>query len=103
RRGARNQCEKRGPVVKEGDSQSSAIEEWPDRMNRRMARNKNRDDEDQIACGRDRGTDADFCEIVPLATPSCLAAPDPERHRHAQDAGNRRGRMATGPRDVAAG
>src|SRR4029450_10823978 len=30
RRGARNQGEKRGPVVKEGDSQSSAIEEWPD-------------------------------------------------------------------------
>src|SRR4030095_16884663 len=91
-----------GPVVKEGDSQSSAIEEWPDWTNRRIARNKNCEDQDQIACGRDPGTDADLCQVVRLSTPHRLATPDPEHQRHTHDAGKGIERLVPGDRDAEA-
>src|SRR5436190_4314995 len=93
RRGARHQGEQGGPVVKEGYSQSSAIKEWPDRMNRRIARTQNCDHQDQIACSGNPGASANLCEIVRFAPPQCLPAPDPEHQRHTQDAGNRVDRL----------
>src|SRR5882724_4356635 len=78
RRGARNQCEKGGLVVQEGDSQSSAVEEWPERMNRRGTRKEDCGYRDQVARSGKKGAGADLSQFVRLATSQCLLPPDPE-------------------------
>ena len=67
RRGARNQGEKRGPIIEEGNSQSSAVEEWPERMNRRGARKEDCQSQDQVAGRGKKGAGADLGQFVGLA------------------------------------
>ena len=99
RRGARNQGEKRGPIIEEGDSQASAVEEWPEWMNRRGARKEDCQYQDQVAGGGKKGAGADLGQFVRLATSQCLLPPDPEQQRHARDAENRIDRLEPWHRD----
>jgi len=62
--GTRNESEKRGPVVEEGNSQSSAVEEWPEWMNRRGARKEDCQYQDQVAGRGKKGAGVEVREIT---------------------------------------